>query len=403
MYNRSQSGYALAEVLLATVVVSISVVELSRALSNINRVAVVASAVTKAGNQADMLMKKIMSERFDENIYNSYSLDLDGDTGHIVASGYKGISGGNARTVELWFRVDNDDLGLSPYGLVYWGEEDYCKRWRIELQSSSGSLYPSVDLNNAYVRPSSTNIITDESWHHIAVTAESGGRSSEVSIYFDGELLNTVTSDPNWCIDYNTGNLADVTIGAGYGAWSGGSYRYFGGQIKEVRIWNHARTNDEIRESYEGSKISNPGSNPGLVLYYMMDESKGGLVYDKSGSCAHGRLMGGSKWLVGGWTQDLGAESEIGPDEYDDVDDFHMDDIVDTAFTGLGSRVIVKYVSLDPETWVISNAMEGSLTNYKQVTVKVGLPGASDSVRLDAIIAADVSQYGDITILPFGE
>ena len=42
MYNRSQSGYALAEVLLATVVISISVVELSRALSNLNRVAVVA-------------------------------------------------------------------------------------------------------------------------------------------------------------------------------------------------------------------------------------------------------------------------------------------------------------------------------------------------------------------------
>ena len=143
MYNRWQSGYALAEVLLATVVVSISVVELSRALSNINRVAVVASAVTKAGNQADMLMKKIMSERFDENIYNSYSLDLDGDTGHIVASGYKGISGGNARTVELWFRVDNDDLGLSPYGLVYWGEEDYCKQVKelkrriIEIERNS--------------------------------------------------------------------------------------------------------------------------------------------------------------------------------------------------------------------------------------------------------------------------
>ena len=403
MYNRSQSGYALAEVLLATVVISISVVELSRALSNINRVAVVASAVTKAGNQADVLMKKIMSKRFDENIYNSYSLDLDGDTGHIVASGYKGISGRNARTVELWFKVDNDDLGLSPYGLVYWGEEDYCKRWRIDLIRSGGSLYPSVDLNNAAVRPSSTNIITDESWHHLAVTAESGGRSSEVRIYFDGELLNTATSDPNWCPDFNTGSLSNVTIGAGYGSWSGGSYRYFGGEIKEVRIWNYVRSDDEIRESYEGSKISNPGSNPGLVLYYMMDDSKGGLVYDKSSSCAHGRLMGGSAWTVGGWTQDLGAESEIGPDEYDDVDDFHMYDIVDTAFTGLGSRVMVKYLSLDPGTWTLSNAMEGSLTNYKQVTVKVGLPGTADSVRLDAIIAADVSQYGDITIFPFGD
>ena len=52
MYNRSQSGYALAEVLLATVVISISVVELSRALSNLNRVAIVASAIAKAGNQA---------------------------------------------------------------------------------------------------------------------------------------------------------------------------------------------------------------------------------------------------------------------------------------------------------------------------------------------------------------
>ena len=403
MYNRSQSGYALAEVLLATVVISISVVELSRALSNLNRVAVVASAVTKAGNQADMLMKKIMSKRFDENIYNNYSLDLDGTNDYVTANGYKGISGKNARTVELWFKVDNDDLGLSPYGLVYWGEEENCKRWRIQLIGSGGSLVPSVDFRNAFVSPSSTNIITDESWHHLAVTAESGGRSSEVRIYFDGELLNTVTSDPNWCPNFNTGSLSDVTIGTGYGDWSGGSYRYFGGQIKEVRIWNYARTNDEIRESYAGSKISNPASNPSLVLYYMMDESKGELVYDKSGNCAHGRLVGGVDWLVEGWTQNLGAESEIGVDDYDDVDDFHLDSIVDTAFTGLGSSVMVKYVRVNPETWVISNASEGALTNYKQVTVKVGLPGDPDSVRLDAIMAADVSQYGDITIFPFGE
>ena len=403
MYNRSQSGYALAEVLLATVVISISVVELSRALSNLNRVAVVASAVTKAGNQADMLMKKIMSKRFDENIYNNYSLDLDGTNDYVTANGYKGISGKNARTVELWFKVDNDDLGLSPYGLVYWGEEENCKRWRIQLIGSGGSLVPSVDFRNAFVSPSSTNIITDESWHHLAVTAESGGRSSEVRIYFDGELLNTVTSDPNWCPNFNTGSLSDVTIGTGYGDWSGGSYRYFGGQIKEVRIWNYARTNDEIRESYAGSKISNPASNPSLVLYYMMDESKGELVYDKSGNCAHGRLVGGVDWLVEGWTQNLGAESEIGVDDYDDVDDFHLDSIVDTAFTGLGSSVMVKYVRVNPETWAISNASEGALTNYKQVTVKVGLPGDPDSVRLDAIMAADVSQYGDITIFPFGE
>ena len=403
MRDRFQAGYALAEVLLATVVVSISVVELSKALSNLNRVAIVASAIAKAGNQADMLMQKIMSERFDENIYNNYSLDLDGTNDHVVANGYKGISGKNARTVELWFRVDNDDLGSAPYGLVYWGEEDYCRRWRIQLQGSSGSLYPSVDLNNAFVRPSSTNIITDESWHHIAVTAESTGRSSDVQIYFDGELLDTVTSDPNWCIDYNTGNLSDVTIGAGYGAWSGGSYRYFGGQIKEVRIWNYVRTDDDIRASYEGSKISNPASNSSLVLYYKMDESKGDLVFDKSGNCAHGRLVGGVDWLVEGWTQNLGAESEVGVDDYDDVDDFHLDSIVDTAFTGLGSRVMVKYVSVNPETWVISNASEGVLTNYKQVTVKVGLPGVPDSVRLDAIMAADVSQYGDITIFPYGE
>jgi len=124
MRDRFQAGYALAEVLLATVVVSISVVELSKALSNLNRVAIVASAIAKAGNQADMLMKKIMNERFDENIYNNYSLDLDGTNDHVVANGYKGISGKNARTVELWFRVDNDDLGSDTYGLVYWGEEE---------------------------------------------------------------------------------------------------------------------------------------------------------------------------------------------------------------------------------------------------------------------------------------
>ena len=72
----------------------------------------------------------------------------------------------------------------------------------------------------------------------------------------------------------------------------------------------------------------------------------------------------------------------------------------------MGGRVYVKYISLsggsgtsgDPYTFDDS----GTPTDYKQITVKVGIPGTTDSTQIDAIKSAKVDQGYGLTFSPYG-
>ena len=66
----------------------------------------------------------------------------------------------------------------------------------------------------------------------------------------------------------------------------------------------------------------------------------------------------------------------------------------------------MKYISLnggsgepeDPYTFNDS----GTPTDYKQITVKVGIPGTTDSTQVDAIKSAKVDQGYPLTFSPYG-
>ena len=89
-----------------------------------------------------------------------------------------------------------------------------------------------------------------------------------------------------------------------------------------------------------------------------------------------------------------------------DVDDFYKtgpdSPLLDDVFSGLGRRIYVKYVSIDTGTNPNSFVVSGIPTNYKQITVKVGIPGTTDSTQLDAIKAAKVNQGYSLTFSPYG-
>lgn len=59
---------------------------------------------------------------------------------------------------------------------------------------------------------------------------------------------------------------------------------YFNGSIDEVRIYNRALNEDEIRKLYEWV--------PGPVLHLKMDEKSGTTTYDSSGNNLHGAISG---------------------------------------------------------------------------------------------------------------
>ena len=129
------------------------------------------------------------------------------------------------------------------------------------------------------------------------------------------------------------------------------------------------------------------------------------VAFDHSSNMAHGTIDGAT-YTSGSisWTSNsnLGAEGEANWSENNDVDDFYKTGVIsDSDFSGLGGRIYVKYVSVSG-SGPYSFSDSGTPTNYKQITVKVGIPGTTDSTQLDAIKTAKVNQGYSLTFFPYG-
>ena len=126
---RAQAGFAIVEVLVATVVLAIGFLELARAFRNINSVAVQAVAMTKASNLANATMERVMAQDFDArgNEANGKSLNFDGtddyvDTGNSFQTTFNG-----SFTISHWVKLDNGNPSPEIYvfGTENFSNEDW--------------------------------------------------------------------------------------------------------------------------------------------------------------------------------------------------------------------------------------------------------------------------------------
>jgi hypothetical protein len=260
----------------------------------------------------------------------------------------------------------------------------------------------SIAAVDVYTASNALNGLENE-WHQFEITCN---RSGNAQWYIDSSTSGSATSISG---AGNIDNGSSLTIGS-----DNTPGNYFNGKIDEVRIWNDLRTADEIKASYNRS-LSDPYEETNLKLYLRMNNETGTVAFDHSSSMAHGTITNGATYTSGSisWTSNssLGTEGEANWSGYNDVDDFHTISFVDNDytgldantnnFTGIGGRVYVKYVSLvgaGPYTFSDS----GTPTDYKQITVKVGIPGTTDSTQLDAIKSAKVTQGYSLTFSPYG-
>lgn len=127
------------------------------------------------------------------------------------------------------------------------------------------------------------------SWHHVVVSYDGSSDASGVSIYVDG------IAQP-FQIDYNglTGTTLNNTWDPRIGARVDNSL-FFNGSIDEVRIWDVARTEQEIRENMH---LTLPSCEAGLKAYYQMNEGAGTTVADKTGNSNTGTLTNGPTWAT---------------------------------------------------------------------------------------------------------
>ena len=368
--SKYNSGFAIVEVLLATVVLAIGFIEITRAFGNISRVASRAVAMTRASNLTHATMERVMSENFDAkgNEAGGFALDFDGSNDYVdVGNVATGI-----QTISFWVEVD--DITSRTDHVLDLNGTDYIKIVNGEVTVNN------IDNPTYYINGISGNrtIASIDAWYHVAVTTATGI------------------------------NVTDMDIGR----VEGETPEYFDGKIDEVRLWDDVRTVNEI-SSYYNTSISNAYADASLKLYYKANDRPGLAVYDYSTSKVHGTISGAT-WTSASasWTVTLGREGESSWSANNDVDDFHTLSFVEgdytgldagsDDFTGLGGRVYVKYVSLNTSGSPYTFDDSATPTDYKQITVKVGLPGSTDSTTLNAIKTAKATQGYTLTSSPYG-
>ncbi len=214
------------------------------------------------------------------------------------------VNAGNGQSMDI-----TDKITLSAWvNPSSWGSSDFPRIIVKEtgVSVNSYALYVRKD-NSLLTFVSGGNLTTTETipfnqWTHITAIYDSAGGTNNRKIYFNGRLVaqNTGTSQIN-STAYN------VFIGNGPD-----NSRQWDGLIDEVKIYDYARTEEEIRLDYNAGVATHLGPSGktcsedpagcmdfGLAGHWDMDEGNGSILNDKSGNNNHGTLANGPKWAQG--------------------------------------------------------------------------------------------------------
>jgi hypothetical protein len=199
-------------------------------------------------------------------------LSFDG-TDDYVDCGFTSVDTSQPFTYEMWFRKDDTASNIA-LGQNYAGtpREPAFQLFsnntvRLDLRQANGI--------NISVRAGSQDLTV---WNHVAGVYD----GTQTHLYFNGVLKDSENAvSPN-------NNSVNLFIGKQLkGA-------FFKGLVDEVRIWNHARTADQIKR-YMNVRLT--GKETGLVAYYPMNEGTGSTAYDKSTNSNDGTITGAS-WIT---------------------------------------------------------------------------------------------------------
>ena len=213
------------------------------------------------------------------------ALSLDGDGDYVECGTDGSLSITDEMTVEAWVKVSSsfpadlrvgNIIGNYPHSPNFNFEGHRDGRLRLWWNNGERDVYaPDFDMR-------------DDTWHHVVVTRNK--KTDKIIFYTDGNSNG----------EYSAGSNADYH-------WPlriGGDFRNtpgipFQGLIDEVRIWNVARTQEEIRADIN-QPIENPELLENLVGYWNFDD---GTADDLSQYGNHGTLQGGAEIvpLYGTW------------------------------------------------------------------------------------------------------
>jgi len=219
-------------------------------------------------------------------------------------------------------------------------------------------------------------------WKHIGVTYNGlgSGTRSNFNVYIDS-IKQTFTAPGGFA------GLSQMTrIGA-----TGGASNFWDGRIDEVKIWNYALTEDEVKQEYNGGSAMSLGggtasaNNDGTtvtganakycvpgdtaqcdapVLELAMDEMTGTTVYDTSGNGNNGTISGASWDPIGKHGSAL---------DFDGVNDIvnipTTNDVFDFGSYDTAKFTVSTWVKTDTSSCTLGDGSDVYVSRYSGSTI----------------------------------
>lgn len=122
------------------------------------------------------------------------------------------------------------------------------------------------------------------------------GEDQHVAVTYDGRVVRLfIDGEPGGSAEAAYTSEAATSLWSGSGRGSGQPLEHFAGVLDEVRIWERARSEDELRRD-NGYRLV--GNEPGLLAYYRFDEGEGQRLYDQTDSALHAEIHGEARWVT---------------------------------------------------------------------------------------------------------
>ncbi|HUN81289.1 MAG TPA: FG-GAP-like repeat-containing protein [Phycisphaerae bacterium] len=207
------------------------------------------------------------------------SLDFDGNDDRVTIPRSASLEPINELTIEAWIRLDTNGGANSriarksaDFGGGFILAASQASDHHLQLRIDDATLGSAVAADPAFLS------VYFGQWHHVAGVYSAPGNFCR--LYVDGVQKASVAAAGQ--LNYSD---ADFLIG-NFGEAEEG----FDGLIDEVRLWNVARTEQQIRDDRTLKLI---GNEAGLVGYWRFDEGSGQSVNDSSPFGNHGVLGSG--------------------------------------------------------------------------------------------------------------
>ena len=210
-------------------------------------------------------------------------------------------------TIETWFRRDGAGIGTDTgvggipdaIPLVAKGRAEADAgvvdvNYLLGIRASDGVLCADFEEGASGFAPGTNHPLIGitpialATWHHAAATYD----GSIFKLYMDGLLQTQQT------VGQQPASASTVALGLGSALNSlTAAAGFFNGAMDEIRIWDHARSEQEIQSTINGRLT---GAVQGLVARWGLDEGFGNGVSSSAGLAAGGAILGsGYSWIAG--------------------------------------------------------------------------------------------------------